>query len=385
MKRITAALTLCSMLLMLCSCGSKSFSDNPDAMAEASVSILTIEVYDKADNLLGNGSGFVAFNSNTVVTNFHVINEAYRISVIDENENISAATHILAYDKELDIALLEIDTTENYEPLDLLSDDMPQKGETVVAIGSPLGISNTISNGMLSGFVEIRGSRYIQFSAPVSKGSSGGALFNDAGILIGVTSASLSKGQNMNLAIPISYVIDLHNSEKNEKQSIEDFYSVQHPYIAFDEYYVGVRTISIMPEIYDSVESWEKAKTYAETIYNEWLSGEATEDSFVNICDNYGAEQGGGQLYVILPGEFVEEIDEWCFDRTRRVGDTVIIENPYGYSVVFFSGTVIKDSEASDFLGRKAAEQALETDRQWGPDAYGGSSWLNERLSKSGG
>ena len=340
MKRIIVFLTLITTLLMLCSCRSKPFSDDPDAMAEVSASILTIDVYDKSDNLLSTGSGFVAFGSDSVVTNFHVIDGAYRIVVIDESENISDVTHILAYDEALDIALLKIDSSQNYKPLTLFSDDTSKKGENVVAIGSPLGISNTISNGTLSGFIEIGGNNYIQFTAPVSHGSSGGALFNDEGMIIGVTSASLSEGQNMNLAIPISYVIDLHNNEENKEQNIEDFYSVQHPYIEFEEYYVGVRTISILPEIYDSAESWEKAKTYAETIYNEWLAGEATEASFADTCDKYGAEQGGGQLYMIEPGWFVEEIDKWCFDRTRQVGDVAIIENPYGYSICYFSSVV---------------------------------------------
>ena len=340
MKRIVAFVTLLTMLITLCSCGSKPFSDNPDAMAEASASVLTIGVYDKADNLLATGSGFVAFDSNTVVTNFHVIDGAYKISVIDENENVSDVTHILAYDEELDIALLQIDSTEIYEPLTLLSNGTSQKGENVVAIGSPLGISNTISNGTLSGFVEIAGSNYIQFTAPVSHGSSGGALFNDDGVIIGVTSASLSEGQNMNLAIPISYVIDLHSNEKNEKQSVEEFYTAQHPYIEYDNYYAAIRTISIMPEIYDSADSWEKAKAFAVTIYNEWLAGEATEDSFAALCDKYGAEQGGGQLYMTEPGWFVEEVDQWCFDRTRQAGDVAIIENAYGYSICYFSAAV---------------------------------------------
>jgi len=340
MKRFAMFLTLGAMLLTLCACGSKPFSDNPDAMADASTSILTIGVYDKSDNLLATGSGFVAFDSNTVVTNFHVIDGAYSISVVDESENVSDVTHILAYDEELDMALLQIESTGEYEPLTLLSKDTSQKGEKVVAIGSPLGISNTISNGTLSGFVEIAGSKYIQFTAPVSHGSSGGALFNDDGIIIGVTSASLSEGQNMNLAIPISYVIDLYNNNENEKQSVEDFYSAQHPYIEFEEYYAGIRTISIMPEIYDSADSWEKAKTFAETIYNEWLAGEATEDSFAAICDKYGAEQGGGQLYMTEPGWFVEEVDRWCFDRTRQAGDVAIIENVYGYSICYFSTAI---------------------------------------------
>ncbi len=331
---------LCILLILLCSCNNKPFSENTDAIAKASESILTIEIYDKNGDLFGTGSGFVAFDTTTVVTNYHVIENAYRISVIDENKNISYVTHILAYDKDDDIALLKIDSASGYSPLTLLNDDETQKGETIVAIGSPLGINNTISNGILSGFVEIDNNTYIQFTAPISNGSSGGALLNDNGVVIGVTSASVSKGQNMNLAIPISTVIDLYNSTNTICQSIKDFYSEQHPYIEYDNYYVGIRTISIIPEIYESADSWKKAKTFAESIYTEWVSGAANEDSFISICDKYGSDQGGGQLYLIEPGQFVEEIDEWCFDRTRQIGDVTIIENVYGYSLCYYSKTI---------------------------------------------
>ena len=53
--------------------------------------------------------------------------------------------------------------------------------------------------------------------------------------------------------------------------------------------------------------------------------------------DKYGAQQGGGQLYTISPGQFVSEIDNWCFAAERAVGDYAIIENAYGYSLCYIS------------------------------------------------
>lgn len=169
----------------------------------------------------------------------------------------------------------------------------------------------------------------------------GGALFNDKGQVIGVTAASFVNGQNMNLAIPISEVKSLYDEDSIEL-SVEEFYAEQHPLIEYEEYYVGIRAISIIPEIYDSPESWEKARSYAYSIYDEWVAGDATEDSLVKIMDKYGANQGGGQLYIIEPGDFVAEIDQWCFDRERQIGDIAIIENPYGYSICYFSSAIKK-------------------------------------------
>lgn len=88
---------------------------------------------------------------------------------------------------------------------------------------------------------------------------------------------------------------------------------------------IGLRTIALDDRV------------TAENILNEWKNGEATEGSLIQIMDMYGATQGGGQLYLIELGDFVEEINNWCFDKNREVGDTAIIENRYGYSICYIS------------------------------------------------
>ena len=75
----------------------------------------------------------------------------------------------------------------------------------------------------------------------------------------------------------------------------------------------------------------------AEYVLASWENGDKTEQSMIAIMDQYGSEQGGGQLYIIAPGEFVEEIDEWCFSEKRKPGDYAIIENAYGFSLCYFS------------------------------------------------
>ena len=78
-----------------------------------------------------------------------------------------------------------------------------EKGATVYAIGSPLGIQNTLSQGIISGRHSINGIETIQFTASISSGSSGGALLDEKGRVLGITFASYQDGQNLNLAIPI--------------------------------------------------------------------------------------------------------------------------------------------------------------------------------------
>ena len=75
-------------------------------------------------------------------------------------------------------------------------------------------------------------------------------------------------------------------------------------------------------------------------IIDIWKSGEATEASMIALMNQYGAEQGGGQLYLVQPGDFIEEVNVWCFDRNRKVGDVAIIETDYGYTICYFSSVV---------------------------------------------
>lgn len=78
----------------------------------------------------------------------------------------------------------------------------------------------------------------------------------------------------------------------------------------------------------------------AEYVYSTWKNGKATEQSLVELMNKYGAEQGdqgAGRLYFVKPGEYVEEIDKWCFSPKRKIGDCTIIKNAYGYSICYIS------------------------------------------------
>ena len=79
----------------------------------------------------------------------------------------------------------------------------------------------------------------------------------------------------------------------------------------------------------------------AEYVYSIWKNGESTEQTLVALLNEYGAKQGnqgaGSREYVVRPGEYVKEIDEWCFSSDRKVGDCAIIENVYGYSICYIS------------------------------------------------
>ncbi len=211
-KKTGAILILfCLLLCPTLSLGEYSFSGDADAIEKAADSVFMLEVYSGDNRQIAVGSGFVAFDSMILVTNYHVIEDgAYVIAVSDDKEK-SLVSRACCVDKNKDIAILCFDQDPKADPLPLDTDGNLKRSQTVVAIGSPAGLMNTISIGNISAFYKKEGKDWIQFTAPISSGSSGGALFNDEGEVIGITTASYVSAQNINMAVKIEEVISLYS------------------------------------------------------------------------------------------------------------------------------------------------------------------------------
>lgn len=144
------------------------------------------------------GSGFFINNSGLAVSNYHVFEgtsiggEAIKLSYDDENAY--SVTEIVYRSKEPDFMIFKVDcNSSNYIPL---AANKPKIGEKVYAIGSPRGLENTFSSGEVS---QWRGDYLMQISALIDHGSSGGALINEYGEAVGITSGSFADGSQANL------------------------------------------------------------------------------------------------------------------------------------------------------------------------------------------
>lgn len=309
-----------ALLLNAVFTSNNSFSDNPAAIETASESVVMLSCYDKSGELCASGSGFALIEQGIIITNYHVIGEnVYSVEVNTETGASYDVKSIVAADENNDIAILRCAGSPNLKLLSAGNTADLKKGEKVVAIGSPLGLINTVSTGVFSGYIE---NSILQFTASISHGSSGGALFDDDGKLLGITYASLKNGQNLNLAIPIEYVFALWES-RGKEISVEEFYEANVP----EPTVVGVRTISISDEF------------TAEYIFIKMQNTDAGENGIIELMDHYAPEQGGGQLYTIGPelGVWVEEVETWCFDPARKVGDLAMLKTAYGYTICYIS------------------------------------------------
>lgn len=223
MKRYASALL--ALLLMLTAWGARAastpFEDDYGAINEAAGSVLMLLVYDSEEGTyVSTGSGFVAFDSRTLITNYHVVEDGDLILAESDDGKNFFLDEVLAADSERDLAILRFKADSGLKPLALNRDGGMLRGQPVVAIGSPEGYRNTVSKGDISALFTEKQVGYIQFTAPISHGSSGGALFNNRGEVIGVTSSSvMGDSQNMNFAIDIREAISLYEASANAEPS----------------------------------------------------------------------------------------------------------------------------------------------------------------------
>jgi hypothetical protein len=184
-----------------------------DSLAElaerASRSVVLITAVTAADSR--QGSGFLVDSSGRIVTNEHVIRGARSLRVKLTSGDVYDAVDILAADDRRDIAVIQI-AGFKLPALPLGDSDSVRTGTPVVLIGSPLGLENTVSTGIVSARrQEAEGFDLFQVSAPASRGSSGGPVLSLSGQVIGIASSQMQAGQNLNFAVPINYARGLLN------------------------------------------------------------------------------------------------------------------------------------------------------------------------------
>lgn len=171
---------------------------------EQSKAVVIIEALDERGSVTGQGSGFIVSSQGAVVTNLHVVQGASSLRVKLPGGDAYKTSDLVDVDDAKDIAVLKVKGFRL--PVVTLGDsDKAETGEAVVAISSPEGLVNSISTGVISGVRRFDTHRVFQITAPISQGSSGGALFNSSGEVIGVITSLLKSGQNINFAVPINY------------------------------------------------------------------------------------------------------------------------------------------------------------------------------------
>lgn len=177
---------------------------------EVSARVVVVEVYDAKGTQIGQGSG-VIIAPGEVATNCHVLKGADRLQVRHGQVRHPARMHLSDAERDL-CQITAVGLTAR--PAAIGATKLLKVGSRVYAVGAPKGLELTLSEGIVSGLREVAGGRFIQTTAPISPGSSGGGLFDENGVLVGLTTFYMSEGQNLNFALPIEWLKELPTRHK---------------------------------------------------------------------------------------------------------------------------------------------------------------------------
>lgn len=180
-----------------------------------------IVTYDKSGSEYALGTGFVMSSDGKIITNYHVIDGAYSAKITIDNKTYVISS-VLAYDEQIDLAVLKINATG------MVAANICKKpvhaGETVYAIGSSRGLTNTYSQGIITYADRIvDGVSHVQHDASITHGNSGGPLINVYGEVIGINTWGVSDSQNLNFAV---FTDELDNLVYSGAISLAEFYAL---------------------------------------------------------------------------------------------------------------------------------------------------------------
>jgi uncharacterized protein YecT (DUF1311 family) len=166
----------------------------------------------------GLGTGFFVSGDGLLLTNAHVIKGASSAVVQLSNGAVTSVTSIKAVYPDADIALVRTGLTKS-DHLELAMAKSIEKGATIAVLGNPRGLEFSLSTGIVSGFRKTETAEYVQFTAPISKGSSGSPVFDVAGNVIGIATMYQQDGQNLNFAVSAKTIAKLMEQADNQTQT----------------------------------------------------------------------------------------------------------------------------------------------------------------------
>jgi tetratricopeptide (TPR) repeat protein len=199
-----------------------------------SPAVVTVVVYDVNHRVTNIGSGFFIDENAHLVTNYHVLDGKYAAEVKTADGETYPIKLIVADNRAIDLVKVLVDIPREKIRWIKISKDLPSIAEQVMVVGSPMGLEQTVSEGIVSSIRKIPGvGDFFQMSAPISPGSSGSPVIDLKGQVIGVATFQMVRGQNLNFAVAGNLISQLKPTGPGLALSLWTFNnSLQQPKLA---------------------------------------------------------------------------------------------------------------------------------------------------------
>lgn len=329
--------------------------DSEDIYSSYAKAVVTITGTDEDGDKASLASGFIVTKTGKVITNYHVISGMSDLEVTFTDGKTKKVESIHNYDRDYDVAVLNLEAGL-YDMVSIGNSRRLNIGEKIYTVGYPLVMKLSISDGLVSSKLNEDGHNYIQISAPISPGSSGGALVDKYGRVVGITSAGYEGygAQNMNLAIPICDVINLLISadEKIDIKSATEYEidltdaSINGQVKAFEVF--ATNDLDMKEVVYDetvSISDYSYIGYSVELKHNAKVKNNSL-DAMIKITDYYG-----------YPAAYTDYFMQRIHKGTKTIYNAIIsttdIEElgPGAYTIeLYLSGELV----ASDWITLKS-------------------------------
>jgi tetratricopeptide (TPR) repeat protein len=210
MKKKIFTIFNAGLLILLFSSFGATSTHLPELVKKIQPAVVKIVVYDMNKQVSGIGSGFFINSQGHLITNFHVLNGAFSAEVIAQDGSKYSIDLMIAQNPYADLVKVSVDIPHMFVEWLKVVDAIPSIAEQVLVVGSPLGLEQSVSEGIVSAVREIPNlGKFFQTTAPISPGSSGSPVLNMDGHVIGIVSFQSVMGQNINFAVPSKKVLEL--------------------------------------------------------------------------------------------------------------------------------------------------------------------------------
>lgn len=191
-----------TLAILLSSCGPK---DVKTIIAETKEASFIIYTYDEYGTPKGSGSGFFINADGIGITNYHVLDGAVKAQLTLSDSTELEIDKVLASDAKWDIIKFSVKNPDNKKFKFLkFSNKLVEQGDKVYNISAPMGLEQTVSDGLVSSLREDSHGQVVQITAPISPGSSGSAILDENGDVIAVATFLHKGGQNLNFGVAIN-------------------------------------------------------------------------------------------------------------------------------------------------------------------------------------